>query len=250
MYPNGSRVRRLFSSTRVRVCLAFLAVLVVWQLFRTVIDINNAQKLSNPLPVRYYDNSLTKDGKNEIAYYLPVGIYYEALCPDSRNFILQHLLPSFNKAPGSFDIEFIPYGKAKIHENSDGSITFDCQHGPVECQANKIHSCATRHIKEKSVLIKYISCMIDNNYEPKKIGIDCAEKFNVNWNKINACSESKEGEQLLKQNGEATDKLWPRVSFIPTITINHEQPRQASVLKNFWSVACSYFPSESKPADC
>jgi len=43
----------------------------------------------------------------------------------------------------------------------------------------------------------------------------------VNWNKIYTCSEGKEGELLLKQNGEATDKLWPQVSFIPTILINH-----------------------------
>lgn len=72
------------------------------------------QLIANSLPVRNYENTLTKDGKNKIAYYLPVGIYYEALCPDSRNFILQHLLPSFNKAPDSFDIEFVPYGKAKV----------------------------------------------------------------------------------------------------------------------------------------
>lgn len=45
---------------------------------------------------------------------LPVGVYYEALCPDSRNFILQHLVPSFDKAPNSFDIDFVPYGKAKV----------------------------------------------------------------------------------------------------------------------------------------
>jgi len=49
---------------------------------------------------------------------------------------------------------------------------FACQHGPVECEANKIHSCATQHIKDKNILIKYISCMIDNNYEPKRIGIE------------------------------------------------------------------------------
>lgn len=58
------------------------------------------------------------------------------------------------------------------HENADGSITFTCQHGPVECRANKIHSCATQHIKDKSILIKYIACMIDYNYDPERIGID------------------------------------------------------------------------------
>lgn len=57
---------------------------------------------------------------------------------------------------------------------------FACQHGPIECQANKIHSCATQHIKDKSVLIKYISCMIDNNYDPKNIGIDVSITVN-NW---------------------------------------------------------------------
>lgn len=59
-----------------------------------------------------------------------------------------------------------------MHENTDGSITFVCQHGRVECLANIIHSCATQYIKDKSVLVKYISCMIDNNYEPERIGID------------------------------------------------------------------------------
>lgn len=56
--------------------------------------------------------------------------------------------------------------------NSDGSITFVCQHGPIECHANKIHSCAIEHIKDKVILVKYVACMIDNNYEPKRIGID------------------------------------------------------------------------------
>jgi len=56
---------------------------------------------------------LIKNAENGMSY-LPVGVYYEALCPDSRNFILQHLVPSFNKAPDSFDIEFVPYGKAKV----------------------------------------------------------------------------------------------------------------------------------------
>lgn len=59
-----------------------------------------------------------KNGEKE-SVFLPVGIYYEALCPDSRNFILQHLLPSFDKAPNSFEIEFVPYGKAKVILNDN-----------------------------------------------------------------------------------------------------------------------------------
>lgn len=55
-----------------------------------------------------------KNDDTDGSYCLPVGVYYEALCPDSRNFILQHLIPSINKAPNSFDVTFFPYGKAKV----------------------------------------------------------------------------------------------------------------------------------------
>lgn len=72
------------------------------------------QKILPALPIKNNANSLVKDGETEMVFYLPVGVYYEALCPDSRNFILQHLLPSFDKAPNSFDIQFVPYGKAKV----------------------------------------------------------------------------------------------------------------------------------------
>lgn len=71
------------------------------------------QKTDNSSHVLSNENSLIKNDKKDITY-LPVGVYYEALCPDSRNFILQHLVPSFNKAPDNFDIEFVPYGKAKV----------------------------------------------------------------------------------------------------------------------------------------
>lgn len=72
------------------------------------------QRIVHPLHVQSHENSLIKNDEKGETYYLPVGVYYEALCPDSRNFILQHLVPSFNKAPDSFDIEFVPYGKAKV----------------------------------------------------------------------------------------------------------------------------------------
>lgn len=70
------------------------------------------QKSIHALRIQNHNNSVI-DGDKKITC-LTVGVYYEALCPDSRNFILQHLVPSFNKAPYNFDIEFVPYGKAKV----------------------------------------------------------------------------------------------------------------------------------------
>lgn len=68
--------------------------------------------------------------------------------------------------------------------------------------------------------VLYFECMLKKHLKFLLL-FQCAKKFNVNWNKIDECSKDKEGEQLLKLNGDATNKLRPQVSFIPTISINH-----------------------------
>lgn len=41
-------------------------------------------------------------------------VFYEALCPDSKNFIVKQLEPAFVRAPHLIDIQFVPYGKASV----------------------------------------------------------------------------------------------------------------------------------------
>lgn len=42
-------------------------------------------------------------------------VFYEALCPDSKHFILRQLLMAFYKAPALVDFQLVPYGKAKVN---------------------------------------------------------------------------------------------------------------------------------------
>lgn len=49
---------------------------------------------------------------------------------------------------------------------------------------------------------------------------------------------SPHGAELLKMHGEITHALKPSVSFIPTITLNGSQGRQASILKNLLGEVC------------
>jgi len=42
----------------------------------------------------------------------------------------------------------------------------------------------------------------------------------VTWKLVEECAEGLEGDELLKQHGEATNALHPRVSFIPTILLD------------------------------
>lgn len=43
-----------------------------------------------------------------------VGVYYEALCPDSKHFVVKQLKTTHDLAPQLIDIVFIPYGKATV----------------------------------------------------------------------------------------------------------------------------------------
>lgn len=53
-----------------------------------------------------------------------VGLYYESLCPDSANFIINYLAKLFETDLISIvDLSLVPWGNAKLRGNG----TFDCQ---------------------------------------------------------------------------------------------------------------------------
>lgn len=95
--------------------------------------------------------------------------------------------------------------------NRDGSLSFDCQHGQVECEANIYHACTIEAVQDQKVLLNVISCMIANNFHPKDAMISCAKEYHVDYEAIQKCYDSPHGAELLKLHGEATGALRPRV---------------------------------------
>lgn len=170
---------------------------------------------------------------------ITVSVYYEALCPDSRQFILEQLLPAYELISNNINLDLVPYGKADTRETDD-EINFRCQHGPTECLANKIHACAIKYTAQNPLIqLKYIACMINDNYNPEHIGEKCASELHLDYSGIANCSMSNMGNLLLKNNGERTKALQPTVRFIPTIQLNgqHKVP-QEEILQNFLSEMC------------
>lgn len=108
----------------------------------------------------------------------------------------------------------------------------------MECEANIYHACTIEAVQEQTVLLDMIVCMIRNNFQPRDAMISCAKENHVDYEAINKCYESPHGAELLKLHGEATAALRPRVSFIPTITLDGAQGRQASILKDLLSEVC------------
>ena len=127
----------------------------------------------------------------------------------------------------------------RLSGEGEGLYNFKCQHGPAECQGNMVHACATQVVQNPSTVLKYIKCMIGDNYSPleagqrcgfgvelshfnmliirKLLSSRCANTVGISWEEVEKCVEGKEGHGLLAKFGDMTHNLQPRVSFIPTI---------------------------------
>lgn len=66
----------------------------------------------------------------------------------------------------------------------------------------------------------------------------CTKANNIDAEQIQKCFDSPHGAELLKMHGELTHALRPLVSFIPTITLDGSQGRQASILKDLLTEVC------------
>ncbi|XP_073998979.1 GILT-like protein 1 [Rhodnius prolixus] len=186
-----------------------------------------------------------------IAPLLLLTVYYECLCPDSRSFITDQLHPVMEKLSNYLKIDLIPYGKASTAVAPDGKYTFKCQHGGTECLGNKVHACSILRAKDDLTRVRLATCMISNNYLPDKIGQECCERFNINWEEVKTCAHGDQGSILLNNFGQLTHSLSPPIGFIPTITINKDQGNQVKILKNLLKVVCEHMDKlHVKPIEC
>ncbi|KAK4306047.1 hypothetical protein Pmani_022105 [Petrolisthes manimaculis] len=194
--------------------------------------------------------AVTQHEEVEVEAFPPmrVEVYYEALCPDSRYFVIKHLLPTYNKLKDIITVALVPYGKASTHEK-EGRYSFKCQHGPLECRANTVHACVTNLIKDETKQLEIVGCMIEKNDNPMKIGQKCVEKFGEQWESVEGCVNGEKGESILKHMGDMTHSLNPTVTFIPTILIDGSQAGQAKILQDLHKFLCRKYKGP-KPASC
>lgn len=181
-----------------------------------------------------------------------VTVFYETLCPDSKNFFVKQLTSTYKKLPHLVDVSYVPYGKAKTIVNKDGSLDFECQHGPIECEGNIVHSCTVEVVTDPTTRLNLVACMITDNMLPKDSFHRCAKEYALDETesrKIIACAESPHGKELLKVYGEQTAALRPRVSFIPTVLLDGSQRNQAAILKNLKQEICEILTNRGNPPD-
>ncbi|CAG0894947.1 unnamed protein product [Darwinula stevensoni] len=184
-----------------------------------------------------------------------VAVYYESLCPDSRNFVLNQLQPTFNILPSNImSTSYIPYGKAETITNHDGTYSFKCQHGPEECRKNRYHACGLVQTgNDQGETVKLVSCLFRNWRVQGRAGDIEAFKSCIeavpggNWQTLQDCGDGAQGNQLLANYGQMTHSLQPPVTFIPTILINGVKSDEA--FRNLLQAVCNAYTGE-RPQEC
>ena len=86
-----------------------------------------------------------------------IGVYYESLSPNSRQFIQHQLFPTFQKVGKIMDITLVPFGNAQEHKYGDKWV-FYCQHGQTERDGNMIQACAISISQDPNVFMPLIHC--------------------------------------------------------------------------------------------
>ncbi|ODM99827.1 Gamma-interferon-inducible lysosomal thiol reductase [Orchesella cincta] len=186
-----------------------------------------------------------KEANNSVT----INLYYESLCPDCVDFISRKLCPLWEDMSNYLRIDFVPYGNAETIVSKTGEISFECQHGPPECEANFIHDCALKHLSYKES-IKFICCM-ESRHSAHGTAEICAEELEVDYAPIKTCAAGPEGIKLHYAYGQRTDKLVPSHEWVPWILFNGQYNKEDMdhAQDDLLSVLCKYI-EDPKPTVC
>ncbi|XP_015037814.1 gamma-interferon-inducible lysosomal thiol reductase isoform X1 [Drosophila miranda] len=200
---------------RVNIILTVILIFFIWQ------------------GIRYHQSLLRKLCEQSLFQLkqLHITLLYESLCPDSRNFMHQ-LGPVHEELQQYMDIQLVPFGKSRSEQ---GGAIFHCQHGPAECEGNRVQSCVISSTANQSAQVKFVVCQmfaLDSSRADQ-----CASEAGL-LTDVDHCADSETGTKLQLQAELVTKSYQP--SFIPTIVYNgvFNQQLQDHSLRDFRGTVC------------
>ncbi|XP_037091268.1 gamma-interferon-inducible lysosomal thiol reductase-like, partial [Pollicipes pollicipes] len=183
---------------------------------------------------------------------LAVGVYYESLCPDCKNFVVDQLNVTVSRVPDLVNVTLVPWGKANV-SSDDGSV--HCQHGPEECWANRLHGCVAAAIDDASVRTRAVACLMAAQKTLRADGPACLQEAGLSWDDGVACAGSAASRQQALEFQQLTHALQPPLTFAPTMTLDGSQgtaEQQKQLLDDLLGVVCSTWQQRTgqTPAGC
>ncbi|KAJ2951169.1 hypothetical protein O0L34_g5561 [Tuta absoluta] len=159
-----------------------------------------------------------------------ISIVTTSGCSDTASFIQEQLIPVYVQYKKYLQVEFIPWGRTKRAQ--DGSL--QCQFGPNDCWANRVHRCALNLIPNQDSRVYYMSCEFTKPYVAySKKSYGCAKLNGVNLDDLNTCV-TETGVFLDDAAEEAARLPMTHINFVPAVIFNdkvydviaHEEARR------------------------
>jgi len=186
---------------------------------------------------------------------LNIEIYYESLCPDCQNFVTLQLTPTWKKLGKYFNPDLKPFGKAEATPNdstSHSGYNFVCQHGLIECTGNMWQACFLSIPGfTRDQQIDVVSCINGDGHAFDSGAVNdatlrCMNEHGMDQASMKAvseCANSYEGQELLKNLGDETNSLDPKLTFVPWVTFNGEfqQEWQDGAIDDLEELLCKNF---------
>ena len=132
---------------------------------------------------------------------------------------MRNQLTELLSVPGIYSVanfKLYPFGNGKIYRNGK-DITFTCQHGESECQGNIIATCAL-DLYPQVQSVPFAICLDTPSKSWRSIGERCAEAFDLDWDLIETCTNSEEGNQAQYYAALATKAA--KVKSVPTLFVD------------------------------
>lgn len=184
-----------------------------------------------------------------------IDLYYEYLCPPCRQFVHDQLESTVKAIGDIMDVTLIPYGNAHTVRHDDGTYEFKCQHGPEECQGNKLHACAISKLGVKQeVIVSFVKCTESITEGPiADRGEKCAKELAIEFEEIKKCFNGPEGDKLLAEMGDKTEEENKKHgrNYVPWIVLNghHDDDTEGKMQSNLKHVVCETYTGR-RPEKC
>ncbi|KAL4455849.1 hypothetical protein ABPG74_003259 [Tetrahymena malaccensis] len=199
-----------------------------------------------------FQKNLNLSSKNK----LDLEIYSEALCPDCQQFILGSLQRALNSdiILDYLNIQIYFYGNAEeVLDPQTNLFSYRCQHGPKECEGNRVSNCIMNKINPIKKAIELIICLEEEikryaqiqmvNYD--KILIKCYQKkkiTNQELKRIIKCYSGEEGNILQHFAAQKTESQ-TELQFVPWILVNgkYDIQQYSAITKDLILFVCDYY---------
>lgn len=163
-------------------------------------------------------HELTQGDDKSPAPLVQVNFYGEALCPYCAKFIdMVAAQMHYNGVMNTTSFRYIPYGNAQ--DTKDG---VQCQHGPRECELNRILNCAVHLNYDQNVWFPFAKCIESSiiNKQVLEPAEPCAAETGIDYTALHDCATGSMADELQKWAGEETANLKPPHSYVPWVTVN------------------------------